>query len=114
LRRLSAILRRSFRDEDVVARWGGEEFVIGMYAMSSGDTVTRLYRVLDSVRHEPFADQNGQRFEVTLSAGVAEFPRHGLDLQSLYHASDEALYAAKEAGRARVFAAQSGSAIPAA
>jgi len=105
LRRFSAILRHSFRDEDVVARWGGEEFVVGMYAMGSGDAVTRLYRVLDTVRHEPFA-HNGQSFQVTFSAGVAEFPRHGLDLQSLYHASDEALYTAKDAGRARVFAAQ--------
>jgi diguanylate cyclase (GGDEF)-like protein len=110
LRRLSAILRRSFRDEDVVARWGGEEFVVGMYAMASGDAVTRLYRVLDSVRHEAFTDHNGEPFQVTFSAGVAEFPRHGLDLQSLYHASDEALYVAKEAGRARVFAAQSNAA----
>jgi diguanylate cyclase (GGDEF)-like protein len=113
LRRLSAILRRSFRDEDVVARWGGEEFVVGMYAMGSGDAVTRLYRVLDTVRHETFADDRGEPFQVTFSAGVAEFPRHGLDLQSLYHASDEALYVAKEAGRARVFAAQSNAAAAA-
>jgi len=113
LRRLSAVLRRSFRDEDVVARWGGEEFVVGMYGMGSGDGVTRLYRVLDSVRHESF-EHNGRTFQVTFSAGVAEFPHHGLDLQSLYHASDEALYAAKEAGRARIFAAQSGAATTAA
>jgi diguanylate cyclase (GGDEF)-like protein len=82
--------------------------------MGSGDAVTRLYRVLDSVRHEPFADHNGTPFQVTFSAGVAEFPHHGLDMQSLYHASDEALYAAKEAGRARIFAAQSVSAAAAA
>jgi len=105
LRRLSAVLRRSFRDEDVVARWGGEEFVVGMYGMGSGDGVTRLYRVLDAIRHEIFCSPNGEEFGVTFSAGVAEFPAHGLDLQSLYHSSDEALYAAKEAGRARVLSA---------
>jgi two-component system, cell cycle response regulator len=106
LRRFGAILRRSFRDEDVVARWGGEEFVIGMYGMGAGDGVTRLYRVLDAVRHEVFNALDGAEFEVTFSAGVAEFPRNGFDLQGLYRSADEALYAAKEAGRARVFAAQ--------
>jgi diguanylate cyclase (GGDEF)-like protein len=107
LRRLGVTLRQAFRDEDVVARWGGEEFVIGMYGMGTGDSVTRLYRVLDSVRQEPMPAPDGTEFGVTFSAGIAEFPRNGLDLQSLYRAADEALYSAKDAGRARVYAAQS-------
>ncbi len=114
LRRLGTILRRSFRDEDVVARWGGEEFIIGMYAMGAGDAVNRLYRLLDSVRHEVFGGPDGSKFDVTFSAGVAEFPRDGLDLQSLYRAADEALYSAKAAGRARVLAAHNGPPVVAA
>jgi len=113
LRRLGSILRHSFRDEDVVARWGGEEFLIGMYGMGATDGVARLYRILDTVRHEEFENLDGQKFGVSFSAGVAEFPVHGLDLQSLYHSSDEALYAAKDAGRARVFAAHSPAAVSA-
>ena len=114
LRRLGVTLRRSFRDEDVVARWGGEEFVIGMYGMGTGDGVTRMYRVLDNVRREVFEAPDGSDFEVTFSAGVAEFPRNGFDLQSLYRSADEALYAAKDAGRARVFAAQANASAQAA
>jgi diguanylate cyclase (GGDEF)-like protein len=106
LRRLASTLRKSFREEDVVARWGGEEFVIGMYAVGTGDSVTRLYRVLDTVRHEPFLGPHGSTFELTFSAGVAEFPRNGMDLQTLYRSADDALYLAKDAGRARIFAAQ--------
>ena len=56
---------------------------------------------------EVFVALDGSEFEVTFSAGVAEFPRNGLDLQSLYRAADDALYSAKDAGRARVFASQS-------
>jgi diguanylate cyclase (GGDEF)-like protein len=100
-------LKRSFRDEDVVARWGGEEFVVGMYAMGAGDGVARLYRVLEAVRREEFVGADGVEFNIGFSAGVAEYPRHGLDLESLYRAADEALYRAKEAGRGRVFAAES-------
>jgi diguanylate cyclase (GGDEF)-like protein len=106
LRRFAEILRSSFRDEDVVARWGGEEFIIGMYGMGTGDGVARLYRVLDNVRREVFTAHDASEFEVTFSAGVSEFPRNGLDLQGLYRTADEALYAAKEGGRARIFAAQ--------
>jgi len=106
LRRLGIALKRSFRDEDVVARWGGEEFVIGMYAMGVGDSVARLYRVLETVRREVFTGADGREFGVAFSAGVAEFPRHGVDLQALYRAADAALYRAKEAGRGRVFAAE--------
>jgi len=109
LRRLGVTLRCSFRDEDVVARWGGEEFVVGMYGMGTGDGVTRLYRVLETVRHESFTAPDGTDFGVTFSAGVAEFPRNGIDLQSLYRSADAALYGAKDAGRARVFAAQTNS-----
>jgi diguanylate cyclase (GGDEF)-like protein len=104
LRRMAATMRRSFRNEDIVARWGGEEFVVGMYAVATADSVTRLYRVLDAVRSEAFVGPDGSEFEVTFSAGVAEFPRNGADLQSLYRSADEALYRAKDAGRARVFA----------
>jgi diguanylate cyclase (GGDEF)-like protein len=111
LKRLASILRHSFRDEDVVARWGGEEFIIGMYAMTSGDGVTRLHRVLDDVRREVFVGPDGEQFEVTFSAGVAEFPTHGNDLLSLYRSADDALYVAKDAGRARVFAAQTPPAL---
>ena len=104
LRRLGGTLRHSFRDEDVVARWGGEEFLVGMYSMNADDGVARLYRVLEAVRRESFEGTDGAEFNISFSAGVAEFPRHGLDLQSLYLAADAALYRAKEAGRGRVFA----------
>src|SRR3984893_3148568 len=74
LRRIAATMRRSFRDEDIVARWGGEEFVVGMYAVGTADSVTRLYRVLDAVRREVFVAPDGSELGVTVSAGVAEVP----------------------------------------
>jgi diguanylate cyclase (GGDEF)-like protein len=105
LRRLSELLLRSFRGDDVVARWGGEEFLVGTYGMSRADAVRRLNDVLERVRAERFGDPGGERFEISFSAGVAEFPLDGADLQDLCRAADQALYRAKDAGRARVFAA---------
>lgn len=102
LRRIGNLLQRSFRSEDVVARWGGEEFLIGMYGMKCDHALGKLTRVLETLRQERFNGHNGTQFQITFSAGVAEYPTDGTDLQTLYRASDQALYLAKSFGRNRV------------
>jgi diguanylate cyclase (GGDEF)-like protein len=102
LRRLGELLVRTFRGEDVIARWGGEEFVVGMYGMTSGDARQRTAQLLESFREEEFHAE-GQSFTLSFSAGVAQFPRDGADIDALYRSADEALYQAKAAGRDRVF-----------
>jgi diguanylate cyclase (GGDEF)-like protein len=105
LARVARVLQKRFRAEDVVARWGGEEFVVGMYGMDKADGVQRLAEALEVLREETFTPPRGEPFHVTFSAGVAEFATDGRDLQSLYRAADAAMYAAKEAGRDRVLPA---------
>lgn len=102
LRHIGQMLLRSFRAEDVVARWGGEEFIVGMYGMTKSDGVERLTDLLEIVRQHKFTAAGGMEFEVTISGGVAEYPEDGIDLQSLYRSADAALYQAKLAGRDRV------------
>ncbi|MDQ3785193.1 MAG: response regulator [Actinomycetota bacterium] len=99
LRGLASHLLRAFRGEDVVARWGGEEFAVGMYGMSRGNGVQRLAELLESFREERFVGPDQEDFGVTFSTGVAQYPEDGANLQSLYRAADDALYHAKEAGR---------------
>ena len=100
---LGGLLKQSFRSEDVVARWGGEEFVIGLYGMSRDYSVKRLTQLLETLSQQEFNDGNNRTFRVSFSAGVAEYPQDGADLQALYQAADAALYQAKAAGRNRVF-----------
>lgn len=102
LARVARVLQKRFRAQDVVARWGGEEFVVGMYGMDKADGVQRLAEALEVLREETFTQPDGESFHVTFSAGVAEFAADGRDLQSLYRAADAAMYAAKAAGRDRV------------
>jgi diguanylate cyclase (GGDEF)-like protein len=109
LRRLGELMRRSFRGQDVVARWGGEEFVIALYGPTRDGGVARIQTVLESFRTEVFTSDVGE-FSVTFSAGVAQFPADGEDLDTLYRAADEALYEAKEAGRDRIVASGAASA----
>jgi len=102
LRQVGQLLRQSFRGEDVVARWSGEEFVVGMYGTTQSDGVQRLTNVLETLRQQEFTAPNGSKFRVTFSAGVAQYPEDGADLQSLYQSADTALYQAKTTGRDRV------------
>jgi diguanylate cyclase (GGDEF)-like protein len=115
IKRVARLLARHFRGEDVVARWGGEEFVVGLFGMSRQDAVQRLCELQDLLAAEHFGPPGGG-FTVTLSGGVAEHPLDGGSIDALYQAADGALYQAKQAGRDRVLpagAAATGAQSPA-
>lgn len=105
LRRLAEHLRRDFRGNDVVGRWGGEEFIVGMYGMTRENGVRRLADLLVRFTAQEFGGSEGT-LRVSFSAGVAEYPLDGADLSRAARAADEALYRAKATGRARVLAAR--------
>jgi diguanylate cyclase (GGDEF)-like protein len=101
LRALGRALTQHFRGEDVISRWGGDEFVIGMYGMPVADARQRMGEFVEQIRGGVLGDDESRR-AITVSAGVAAFPADGADVDALYRAADEALYAAKAAGGDRV------------
>ena len=105
LRRLADLLARSFRGEDVVGRWTGAEFVVGMYGMARHDALRRMRDLQTTFASERFAEAHGPGFYCTFSAGLAVFREDADDLHALHGAADEALRAAKAAGGRRVNAA---------
>jgi diguanylate cyclase (GGDEF)-like protein len=105
LRGVADVLRASFRSDDVVGRWGGEEFVVGMHSIGAARAVERLSEALGRLREEGVPGAGPAGAGVTFSAGVAEFGHHGDDVHAIYRCADKALYAAKAAGRDRVVAA---------
>jgi diguanylate cyclase (GGDEF)-like protein len=111
LRRLGRRLKTEFRGEDVVGRWGGEEFVVGMYGMPGELAVDRLTRLLDDWREERFDDPQGGNFTTSFTVGLAELPDTAGTLDELQQAADAALYRGKAAGRGRVAAAADRAAV---
>lgn len=110
LHHLGALLRRVFRQEDAVGRWGGEEFVVGMYGTSKQDGARRLAEILGTFGQAVFSVRDGVTVQATFSGGIAQFLEDGQDLQMLYRAADAALYQAKAAGRNQIsIAAQGGT-----
>jgi diguanylate cyclase (GGDEF)-like protein len=102
------LLNQSFRQEDILGRWGGEEFVVGMYGTTKEDGIKRLAQVLQELSKYSFTVQDGTKFQVTFSGGIAQAPDDGKDLQTLYQEADVALYQAKALGRNCICAAISG------
>ena len=100
--RLGQLLGQSFQGDDVVGRWSGDEFVLGMWAMTRRDGVERVADILEALRRECFADCHGAQVGVTMSAGVAEYPTDGSGVHELYLAASKALLSAQRAGGNRV------------
>jgi diguanylate cyclase (GGDEF)-like protein len=102
LRLVGQLLKRTFTSEDVVGRWGGGEFVVGMCGLSRYDGVQRLAEVLEALRPERFISSAGTEFGVSFSAGLAEYAEDGTDLRALYRAAEETARQATAAGGDRV------------
>jgi diguanylate cyclase (GGDEF)-like protein len=102
LSRLGQVLRQAFHTQDVVGRWGGTEFVVGMAGMNKSDGARRLLELLKSFRQIEFTTTNAQKFHATFSAAVVEYPQAGNNLQALYQAADTILEQAKTTGRNKI------------
>jgi len=102
LKTMAQIFRSHFRAEDVICRYGGEEFSIILPEASAEDAAKRANVLRDEVRKLTirYLDQNLD--PVTLSIGLATFPQHGSTGEQLLRIADQCLYQSKAAGRDRV------------
>lgn len=93
------LLRQCFRQEDIIGRWGGAKFVVGMYGTHQEDGRRRVIQVLERLSEYSFITQERRLFKISFSAGIAEFSDQGQELETLYQMADAALYQAKAQGR---------------
>jgi diguanylate cyclase (GGDEF)-like protein len=102
LKHVGDMLRRLSRQGDIACRYGGEEFILVLpgatvaAALAAAERIRAGAQLIDAVHH-------GQALgKITLSIGVAAFPSAGETAEAVIAAADQALYAAKHAGRDRV------------
>ncbi len=99
--RFAEILKKSLRETDILARWGGEEFVIALASTSIDDAVSLMDRVRKVVERDLNIRVRGSWVSATASFGVAQM-EEGESIDSAITRADRALYDAKEGGRNRV------------
>ena len=93
LQHVARMIQKSVRSGDIAARVGGDEFLLFLeYQGNIEPIVERIFGTL----HGKF-----QSFEVSVSMGIALFPQNAGGYEQLFHAADQALYAAKKNGKDR-------------
>jgi diguanylate cyclase (GGDEF)-like protein len=97
LREMAALLSRQVRSFDLIAKYGGDEFTLILPQTAIEGALTVAERMRNAVWEHAFPlEEPGS---ITISSGVATFPRDAEDGQTLIRAADRALYVAKRQGR---------------
>ena len=105
LRRMGLVLQGHVRGSDIACRIGGEEFALLLPEASLIIAYQRAERILDTVRHMQIKHRGQVLGAITVSLGVAAFPKHGDTPEALIRAADQALYQAKQSGRNKLASA---------
>ncbi|MFE4108129.1 EAL domain-containing protein [Almyronema epifaneia] len=94
--RLTTVLR----SEDIIARWGGDEFTLLLPRLPNASQAAQVAQRLLDVLKPPFFLED-QELHITSSVGIALYPQDGVDTEALVKNADAAMYRAKEQGRDR-------------
>lgn len=100
---LAQVLLSRVREVDLVARYGGEEFAVVLPETDASGAFVAAEKIRECVSEHRFRDADGEAcMHLTVSLGLATFPTHAWDKESLLREADDALYNAKNGGKDRV------------
>ena len=106
LAEVAQIMMHSVRDVDILARYGGDEFVVILPEATVATARMVAERLHESIGKHVFLEAAGIKARLTVSIGIAGFPDHAQTKEDLIRKADEAMYRAKAAGRDRICTAE--------
>jgi diguanylate cyclase (GGDEF)-like protein len=99
---VGAVIRSTVREIDIVARFGGDEFTVILPQTGLDGARVIAARIRERIAATRYLGTHGLEVHVTASLGIATYPEHGVTGEDLVARADQAMYAAKEAGKDRV------------
>ncbi len=102
---VARVLRSCVRDEDVVARYGGDEYVVLLVGIDSGGGLKVAERIRRAIEDHRFLSREGARVRITASIGLASFPEHAEEKGEILDFADRAMYRGKQSTRNVVYMA---------
>jgi diguanylate cyclase (GGDEF)-like protein len=102
LKALAEILKQSIRQGDVLARWGGEEFIVFLPETNLHEATMLAERLRAAIAGLRIPGEKTGETAVTASFGTAQNERHSITLDALIASADKCLYQSKQQGRNRV------------
>jgi diguanylate cyclase (GGDEF)-like protein len=102
----AAVIRRSARETDVVARFGGDEFALVLPDTGSEGAAAVGERIRERVAAHAFLEDAGLNIHLTLSVGVATLPDVAASAEELVRSADTAMYQVKGSGKNGIFIAR--------
>lgn len=103
LKKLAQVIRKSVRDVDLVARYGGDEFAVVLPYSDSHGGLQVANRIDTAIKSQDFFSQDSaQSTRLTVSMGVAGYPEDAVHVDELIHSADQKLYTAKIRGKNQI------------
>jgi diguanylate cyclase (GGDEF)-like protein len=108
IRKMAEIVKKNTRGSDLVARFGGDEFIVLITSTTEEQAVSFVDKLREKISETDIAIPGSEvPVRITVSGGLAMFPAHGQSTTELFRAADEALYESKRQGRNRTLIATS-------
>lgn len=98
LARIAEVIRQATRPEDIIARYGGEEFAVVFPNIEGYESLKAIEAIRREVENTLFHGSESNEF-LTISVGVANYPKDGKTAEELLECADGAMYMAKRSGR---------------
>jgi len=102
LKKVAETLAGTLREVDTVIRYGGDEYLIIVLGANSRRGFLTAERIRSALEKTTFKFEDNIELKITTSIGVAAFPEHGMDKETLIRMSDEMMYSSKRGGKNRV------------